>query len=392
MSSTDIAHSPEYMEDEISLLDLLQVVADNLRLLVLGPLAAAGLALGVSLLIQPTFTAETRFLPPQQQGMSGGALASLGALGGVAGMVPGFKNPADQYVAFLKSNSIEDALIARFKLIERYEVTHKSNARKTLEGKVKIAAGKDGLITVTVDDHDPQMAADISNAYVEELTRFLGRLSLTEAQTRRQFFEKQLLQTKEKMVGAELDLKKAGVSADALKSTPQSAVAVVAALQAQVTAQEVKVGAMRGYLMESAPDFKQSLIELANLRAQLVKQSKDSIQNKVKGDAPGDYVSKYREFKYQEALFELFSKQFEMAKMDESREGAIPQVIDLATPPELKSKPQKAIIAVLAALSSGFILLLFVFVRQAMRNANNDADSAQKIQALKASLSRALGK
>lgn len=94
---------------------------------------------------------------------------------------------------------------------------------------------------------------------------------------------------------------------------------------------------------------------------------------------------------YQEALFELFSKQFEMAKMDESREGAIPQVIDLATPPELKSKPQKAIIAILAALSSGFILL-FVFVRQAMRNANKDADSAQKIQALKASLSRAFGK
>ena len=81
-----------------------------------------------------------------------------------------------------------------------------------------------------------------------------------------------------------------------------------------------------------------------------------------------------------------------MAKMDESREGAIPQVIDLATPPELKSKPQKAIIAILAALSSGFILLLFVFVRQAMRNANKDADSAQKIQALKASLSRAFGK
>ena len=381
-------------DDEISLLDLLQVIVDNLRLLVLGPLSVGILALGLSFLVKPTFTAETSFLPPQQQqGMAASMLASLGALGGLAGAATGLKNPADQYVAFLKSNSIEDALIERFKLTERYEAKFKSEARKTLESKVKIASGKDGLITVKVDDTDPQMAADMANAHVQELTKLMGRLAVTEAQQRRQFFEKQLQQTKDKLTQADIALKETGISGDVLKANPQSAVAAVAALQAQVTVQEVKLGAMRGYLAESAPDFKQALTELATLRAQLAKQSQDSSSaSKGQGGAQGDYVTKYRDYKYQETLFELFAKQFEMAKIDESREGANIQVLDAAQPPELKSKPQKALIAIIATLATGFALLLFVFIRQALRNAGQDSESAQKLQALQASWQKAIGR
>jgi len=103
-------------------------------------------------------------------------------------------------------------------------------------------------------------------------------------------------------------------------------------------------------------------------------------------------VAAFREFKYQETLFELFAKQFEMAKVDEAREGATIQVLDAAQPPELKSKPRKALIAVLACLATGFALLLFVFVRQAMRNASQDQESAQKLQALKTSWRKALGR
>ncbi len=109
-------------DDEISLLDLVQVVADNLRLLVLGPLAAGLLALGYSYTITPTFTATTKFLPPHQQLSSAASmLQSLGALGGLAGTAGGIKNPADQYVAFLKSQRLQDALVDRFKLLDRYK-------------------------------------------------------------------------------------------------------------------------------------------------------------------------------------------------------------------------------------------------------------------------------
>lgn len=392
---TDTPNSPiAEPDDEISLLDLLQTIVDNLRLLVLGPLAVGVLALGISFLIPPTYTASLKFLPPQQQQSAAASmLASLGSLGGLAGAAAGLKNPGDQYLAYLKSNTLQDALIDRFKLMDRYESKFKVDTRTALAANARAASGKDGLITLEVDDKDPQFAADLANAHVEELSKLLSRLAVTEAQQRRLFFEKQLTQAKDKLTAAEQSLKATGISASVLKSNPASAVAGVAALQAQVTAQEVKVGAMRGYLAESAPDFKQAMGELANLRAQLAKQENaNSVGAENATDAQGDYIAKYREFKYQETLFELFAKQFEMAKVDESREGAVIQVLDAAQPPEKKAKPKKALIAIIATLAAGFALLLFVFIRQALRNASQDQESAQKLQMLKTSWQKALGK
>ncbi len=381
--------SDEQAEDEISLLDLLQTVADNLKLLTLGPLAVGVTALGISFAITPTYTAKTQFLPPQrQQSAMAGMLASLGGLGGLAGAAAGLKNPGDQYVAYLKSNSVEDALIERFKLQERYEAKFRQDTRDQLEKKARISSGKDGLITVEVDDTDAVIAAELANGFVEELGRLLDRLAVTEAQQRRLFFEKQLQQTQGKLTQAEQALRSSGVNASALKSNPQAAVTAVAQLQAQVTAQEVKVASLRGYLTESAPDFKQAMTELGALRAQL---NKLEAAGNVQGGADSDYVARYREFKYQETLFELFAKQYEMAKIDEAREGAVIQVVDIAQPPEKKSKPKKALIAVLATLGSGFALLLYVFVRQALRNASQSPESAEKIGRIKASFRRAFG-
>ncbi len=379
-------------DDEISLLDLMQTIVDNLRLLVLGPLAVGLTALGISFLIPPTYTAKTQFLPPQQQQSAAASmLASLGSLGGLAGAVGGIKNPADQYLAYMKSVTIQDALIERFKLLERYEAKSKTDARLELKENVRAASGKDGLISVEVDDKDPKFAAELANAHVEELGKLLGKLATTEAQQRRLFFEKQLTQAKEKLIQSEIELKSTGVSGGVLKSNPASAVAAVAGLQAGVTAQEVKLGAMRGYLAETAPEFKQALNELANLRTQLAKQEKDTPANS-NTTAQGDYVSKYREFKYNETLFELFAKQFEIAKVDESREGAVIQVLDAAEPPERKSKPKKALIAIIATLAAGIALLLFVFIRQALKNAGKDQESANKLNHLKATWQKAIGK
>jgi uncharacterized protein involved in exopolysaccharide biosynthesis len=378
-------------DDEISLLDLLQTIVDNLRLLVLGPLAVGVLALGISFVMAPTFTAKTQFLPPQaQQSAAAGLLASLGGLGGLAGAAAGLKNPADQFIAYMKSNAVQDGLIERFKLQERYDEKYKADVRKELTQNTRIAGGKDGLISLEFDDKDPQFAADVANAYVDELRKVLGRLAVTEAQQRRLFFEKQLVQAKDKLTAAEQSLKATGISDSVLKSNPASAVAGIAALKAQVTAQEVKVGAMRGYLAETAPDFKQAMTELANLRAQLAKQDKDDTTNAPAGQ--GDYISKYREFKYQETLFELFAKQYELARVDEAREGAVIQVLDAAQPPERKAKPKKALIAIVATLATGFALLLFIFIRQALRNAGGNTQTAQKMATLKASWRKAIGK
>jgi uncharacterized protein involved in exopolysaccharide biosynthesis len=378
-------------EDEISLLDLLQVVVDNLRLLVLGPLFLGLSALGISYLITPTFTATTKFMPPQQQ-QSGAAmmLQSLGALGGLAGAASGLKNPADQYVAFLKSRSVQDALIDRFKLMDRYEDDYRVDARVTLGKNVQIAGGKDGLITIDASDKDAAFSAQLANAHIEELGRLLNRLAVTEAQQRRAFFDKQLSQTKEKLVLAEVSLKASGINSSVLKSSPEVTVKAVAELQARIAAQEIKLGAMRGYLAESAPDFKQAQTELGALRAQLGKTGRTSAAPAT--DADADYLARYRDFKYYETLFELFAKQFELAKIDEAREGAVIQVVDVAQPPERKSKPKKALIAVLATLASAVALLLFVFVRAAMRSARQSPDAATKLDRLAAGWARATGR
>ena len=102
-------------------------------------------------------------------------------------------------------------------------------------------------------------------------------------------------------------------------------------------------------------------------------------------------MSRYRDFKYHETLFDLFAKQYELARVDESREGATIQVLDVAQPPERKSKPKKAVIAMVATLATGFALLLWVFARQAMRNASTSPETSEKLLALKKGWRRALG-
>ena len=368
---------------EINLLDLVQVIADNIKLLTVGPLAVGATALAISFAIPPTYTATANFLPPQQQqSLTAGMLSSLGALGGLAGAAAGIKNPADQYVAYLKSNSVQDALIERFKLQERYSEKFKVDTRQELSRNVRINAGKDGIITLEVDDREAAVSADLANAHIEELQRLLGRLAVTEAQQRRLFFEKQLKQTQDRLTQAEQALRSSGVNASALKSNPQAAVTAVAQLQAQVTAQEIKVASLRGYLTESAPDFKQAMTELSALRAQLNKL--ENASSKAGGDS--DYVARYREFKYQETLFELFAKQYEMARAEEAREGAVIQVLDVAQAPEKKSKPKKSLITAIATLGSGVLLLIYVFIRHGLRHASRSARTAEQLANIKRSL------
>ena len=378
-------------EDEISLLDLLQTVADNLRLLVLGPLAVGVVALGISFAVPPTFTAKATFLPPQQQQSSAAALLqSLGSLGGLAGAAgAGLKNPSDQFIAFLKSQTVMDAMVERFKLQERYEAKLRADVRLALQGATRVAAGKDGLIAVEVDDKDPAFAAELANGYVQELQRFIGQLALTEAQNRRMFFERKIQEAKTELVEADRALRSTGVSADTLKSSPAAAVESVARLKAGITAQEVKIGAMRGYLNDSAPEMRQALVELATLRSQLAKAEKD--EPAQSGKWQDSYVERYRDYKYKETLYDLFTRQYELARVDEAREGAVIQVVDVAQVPERKSKPKKAMIAIVATLAAGFALLLFVFIRQALRNAEQGGETAEKLARLRGSLRQALG-
>jgi tyrosine-protein kinase Etk/Wzc len=389
--SETIKVNTDQMEYEgISLLDLLLVVVENLRLLVLGPLFIGLVTLGISFMIAPTYTAKTQFLPPQFQQSSASTLVQalgMGLSGGGIGAGLGLKNPVDQFISFLKSRTIQDNMVERFDLMKRYGAKSSESAGKVLISNTKFTSKKDGLIIIELDDKDPQFAADMANAYVEELGRLMNRLSFTEAKSRRVFFEKKLILAKENLFSAEEALRSSGVSRGVIKINPGAAVEVTARLKANITVQEIKIANMRGFLAETSPEFLQAMKELSVLKEQFTKSEKYDSN-------PGDslYISRFRDFKYQETLYELYSKQYEIARIDESREGTSVQILDAAVVPKFKSKPRKAEIALLATIATGFVLLLFVFVRQAWRNVFQDENAAKKLQAIKVSWQKAFWK
>ncbi len=380
MRETDqIGVDSDETDDEpgMTLGEVFEALRRNLLLLTLGPLAAGALAFGITMLIAPTFTASTIFMPPQQaQSGAASALASLGSLAGLAGGT-GMRSSGDQYVALMQSSTVSYRLIDQFKLMGVYESKFRVDARKELASNVRIALGKkDGLITVDVDDTNPQRAADIANSYVDELRRITGALAVTEAQQRRVFFERQLQQSRDRLVEAQRALQASGFNPGALKAEPKAAAEAYARLKAESTATEVRLQVLRGSLADDTPEVRQQQAALAALRGQLAK-----VEQPGDSTSGPDYIGKYREFKYQETLFELYARQFELARVDESREGALIQVVDPATPPEKKSKPKRASIALGTMLGAALLLSAWVLLRQSRRQAAERAGATAAPQA-----------
>jgi uncharacterized protein involved in exopolysaccharide biosynthesis len=372
-------------EDSLSLLELAVPLAEHWKLLTIGPIAAGLVAFGLVSLIPPTYTATTTFLPPQQQQSAASSLlSSLGSLAGLAGGAANLRTPADQYVALMQSTTVSDRIVDQFKLLDVYDAKYRIDARRELAKNVRVSVGKkDGLITVDVDDTSPQRAADMANRLVDELRRMTDTIAVSDAQQRRKFFEQQLRQTQEKLVQAQQALQASGFTQGALKAEPKSAAEGYARLRAEVTAAEVRLQTLRGSLSDATPEVQQQQNALAALRGQLVRLERTA-------DAGGgpDYVGKYREFKYQETLFDLFAKQYELARVDESREGALIQVVDPATPPEKKSKPKRAIVALAATLLSGLALVGFVLVRHSWRARAEDPAQTDRMARLRQALGR----
>lgn len=382
------ASIPQRLEEPVqfSAFDLLLPLLENIRWLVFLPLLAGVAALGWTYYVAPTFTARTTVLPPQSaQGSAASALASLGSLASLAGGSAGLRTPADQYVALMQSAAVADRIIDQFKLVEAYKVQYKTDARKVLEGIVRISLGKkDGLITIEVDDKDPERAAGIANQHVQELRKLLGTLAITEAQQRRLFFEQQLTRTKGDLQKAQTSLQASGFNAGALRAEPRAAAEGYARLKAETTSAEIRLQAIRRTFSDNAPEVAQLSATVGALRAQL-----SAAEVNTNADINSDYVSKYREFKYQETLFELFSRQFEAARIDESREGALVQVIDPATKPERRSKPRRSVVAIGTTLISFVLLALVIVVRARWIETSADPRYRHRNQRLRKALGRA---
>ena len=384
MKSDDLQQLPTETSDEfeddgptISLTQALTWVGEGKRLIAVVTVIAAITAVLVALLLPKTFTARATLLAPgsQQQGASAAALAALGSLGGLVGGAAA-KTPDELYVALLKSDSVQRALADKFDLKTRYDVTSYETLRKVLPTYIRVSSDKkSGLISVEVDDREPKFAAELANAHAGEITKVLGRLAVSEAQLRRVFFEKQLNETKEHLIKAEQDLRlvqeKSGVIV--LDKQAEALIGGAAQLRALVAEREVQLKVLRTGATNQNPEVLRLQSELQGLRSELTRMESSKGGNAGSAvdmpvgklpEAAIAYVRARRELKLQETLFETMIRQLEAAKLDEAKEGPTLQQVDVATPPDRKSKPSGVLITLSATLLALLGSTLFVVVRR----------------------------
>lgn len=380
--------------NEIHLLDILTALARQKKILFTVPLITGVLAIAAAFLIKPTFSSTAVILPPQQQ--SSGVSAMLGQLGGLAGAaggITGLKNPNDLYVAMLQSRTIADKLISHFDLKTRFEVETLDEARKKLDGMATAASDKAGTISVLVEDKDPKFAAELANAFVSELSNLTKGLAITDAAQRRLFFEKQLIAVKDDLANAEIALRKTQESTGMLQldGQVQGIIRNVAQLEGTIAAKEVQLNAMRSFATNNNPDLQRLQGEIQGYQAQLEKLktgklSKDGDLMVPTGKIPEvgiEYIRSLRNVKYQETIFELLSKQYELAKIDEAKESSNIQILDNAVPAEKKSKPKKLIIILIGFIGGAFFALFMALIRDSYLRSTKDEDGNYRWNVLK---------
>jgi len=278
-------------------------------------------------------------------------------------------------------------VIQKLNLQERYEKKTIFETREHLKGVVKIASDKKaGLITIEADDKDPEFAAKLANAHVEELRNLMGRLAVTDAQQRRVFYEQAITKTQNELAEAEANFRaakeKSGMQVTAVIA--ETSVRAGAEMRAQIAAKEVQLAAMGSFATSQNPDVQRLGGELAALRSQLKKLEQGSGAEEKSSPLQQLAVKSYRDIKAREAMMGVLVAQYESARVDEAKEGPLIQQVDVALPPERKSKPKRAIIVLVAAFAGLFLGVLVAFVRRAMRKASENPETSGQMAKLKA--------
>lgn len=321
-----------------------------------------GLALGAAaaLIMPKRYSASTIVLPPQIQSASSSALLQLGALAGMTGMNAPVKSPDEMYVSLLKTRDVQGVVINELGLIARYGVETQDAARARLADKVVVLADKKaGLIHVTAEDADPEIAARLANLHVDALRRLLSRLALSEAQQRRQFFENQLLKARDALASAEQAFRDEQASSGFViaQALAESGMQASISLRSEIANREVRLSALRVFATQEHPDVKRLLSELSALRAQLQQREGGLGQPSAAGAGGSKAALAFRDMKVQEAALEAVLRQLEIARLDEAQEAPRLQQIDVATAPELPSGPRKLWVLGGASLASLFVAL-----------------------------------
>ncbi|GAB2853439.1 hypothetical protein GCM10027277_22290 [Pseudoduganella ginsengisoli] len=371
-----------------AIIDKLIALSEYKKLIIGFPAVIAIVTVGICLTMKDIYKASTKILPPQQAQSSAAALLSQlgGAASAVAG-VAGIKNPNDLFIGMLKSRRVADNLIARYELPKVYENDSMEKVRKRLADNTLISTGKDGVILVEVLDHDKKLAPRLANSYVEELQKLTQAFALTESSQRRVFFERQLALSKDNLAAAELALNRSleanGVIS--VDSDSRAIVEMVSRLRAQIAAKEIELNSMRAFVTKDNHEYKRTQEQLSSLRDELNKlqngnpaRALETAAGSTKGQEGLKNIKILREVKYHQMLFELLSKQYEAARLDEAKDAPMIQVLDSAIEPERKFKPGRVVIVLTSTMMAFFVALGLALFLAAKKKALRDPELAAK--------------
>ncbi len=397
LSSHDLENRENPSEDSIDLLDIALVLAARKRFILYFSLALAIVTLIVVMVVPQTFTATATMLPPQKESSASallgqlGGLASLAGGGGGAASMLGLKNPGDLYIGLLQSETIADAIIDRFHLMQVYKKKRLSDARKALQSHTTILSEKSSLISIAVKDHDPRRAAAMANAYIEQLHGLMSHLAVTEAGQRRLFFQQQLELEKNQLADAEVALVKTQRKTGIIQPQGQAeaVIGTIMQLQAQISARQVELGALRTSATDQNPEVVTLQSQIAGLRAQLEDFERGHPQSaSMAGDvltptsqvpaASLEYIRRMRDVRYHQTLFELMARQYEMARVDEAKQGQMIQVVDPALVPDKRSWPPRLLLVLLAFILGTMISSFWAIFQSVYRSRMQDPEIAAK--------------
>jgi len=355
------------------LLDYIEIIVKRWKMITAITVTVTIAMVIYSLSLPNIYTAKTKILPPQQGGgllsaaMMQGALAAAVGGGDIGGL--GESRSVKLYTEMLKIEGLREPIIDRFKLQELYKKKFREDVYKQLQGVVTVQSGKEGIITISVNDKDPKRAADMANAFVEELKKLTMKMSMTGANNSRAYLEERISKARGELSQAENNLKTFQTKYKTIDATQQATVAVgaISQLTGQLTSQEVQLAVLRRTYADSSQEIKSLLQSIGVLKSKIV-----ALQSKGGSVAlPGfeqlpergqEYLHLMRSFKTAESVYEMLVRQFEVSRLNAENDVSTIQVIQKALVPERKSKPVRSKLVLTAAFASFFFSLLLTFV------------------------------
>ncbi|MBQ2594838.1 MAG: hypothetical protein II567_16355 [Candidatus Riflebacteria bacterium] len=369
-------------EDEIDLFELFAVLKKHWKLIIFFPIIVAVAVAGYSLTMPNYYKSSGTIFVHSSSG--GGALSSLmssipmAGLMGLGGMGGG---GANYLTVYLKSATMSDYIIKRFGIAtnpaivgENYQPDPSKpiiydNLLKKMDKIVTIDNdAKTGLITISAETMSATTSAEIVSAYIERLDKF----SKGPQKEKRIFIEKQLEKIGKELEVAENEYKVFQDKYKLFSLDKQTAASIdkMAQLESQRVNSSISLEMQQSLLKSSG-----SVPELVKVEAQKVAEEAkaEAIKKEISEvekelatlpDISLEFIRLQRNLKVKEKLYAVLTEQYEMAKITEAEEGSQFEVMDQARIPELKSKPKRSIMVILAGLSAGVLAVFLAFLQE----------------------------